>query len=111
MRSSHRYWSGLLSLAAGLVAFPAAADMRCSPHVVTRGLTIPEVLERCGAPVYEAHRIETIAPDVWVAVDEFIYEQGGNKFRRLLRFENGRLDEIEVLAKPIVPLDTIETPY
>jgi len=111
MPSRVRYWSGLVALTAWLAAFPASADMRCAPHVVTRGLTIPEVLERCGAPVYEAHRMETIAPDVWVAVDEFIYEQGGNKFRRLLRFENGRLDEIEVLAKPIVPLESTEAPY
>jgi hypothetical protein len=104
-------WPVLVALMAGPVAMPALADMRCAPHVVTRGLTIPEVLERCGAPVYEAHRMETIAPDVWVAVDEFIYEQGGNKFRRLLRFENGRLDEIEVLAKPIVPFEGSESPY
>jgi len=111
MHAAIRFRSGLVALLVSLAALPAAADMRCSPHVVTRGLTIPEVLERCGTPVYEAHRMETIAPDVWIAVDEFIYEQGGNKFRRLLRFENGRLDEIEVLAKPIVPLDSVEAPY
>lgn len=79
------------------------ADMRCPPHVVTEGMTLLEVRERCGAPVFEDRRYEEMAPGIWMDVDEWIYEPGSNKFRRLLRFENGRLERIEVLRKPVVP--------
>jgi hypothetical protein len=92
----------LLALLLGY-ALPVQADMRCPPHVVTNGMTLLEVRERCGAPVFEDRRYEEMAPGVWIDVDEWIYEFGGNKFRRLLRFENGRLERIEVLDKPVVP--------
>jgi len=87
----------MILLAASL---PARADMRCAPHVITTGLTLFEVFERCGLPVFEYHRVDEVVPGVWVDVYEMIYEQGGNRFRRLLRFENGRLTEIELLDKP-----------
>jgi hypothetical protein len=86
-------------------ALPASADMRCPPHVVTNGMTLLEVHERCGPPVFQDQRFEELAPGIWLDVDEWIYELGSNKFRRLLRFENGRLERIEVLKKPIVPMD------
>jgi hypothetical protein len=82
----------------------ALADMRCPPHVVTNGMTLLEVRERCGPPVFEDHRYEELAPGIWIDVDEWTYELGANKFRRLLRFENGRLERIEVRKKPVVPL-------
>lgn len=83
---------------------PALADMRCPPHVVTEGMTLLEVRERCGRPVFEDRRYEELVPGIWVDVDEWTYEPGSNQFRRLLRFENGRLERIEVLSKPVVPL-------
>jgi len=86
------------------VALPAHSDMRCAPHLIAIGLTLFEVLERCGPPLFEYHRFDERAPGVWVDVHEWTYEQGGNKFRRLLRFENGRLEEIEMLDKPRVLL-------
>ena len=36
----------------------------------------------------------------FVQVDEWLYDLGSNRFRRLLRFENGRLVDIETRAKP-----------
>ena len=39
-------------------------------------------------------------PYLLVHVDEWTYNLGRNKFRRLLRFENGRLVRIEMRRKP-----------
>ena len=39
-------------------------------------------------------------PGILVYVDEWIYDLGRNKFRRLLTFENGRLVRIETRDKP-----------
>jgi hypothetical protein len=86
---------------AGRGAF--GADLRCAAHVVTTGMTLLEVRERCGAPLVEEHRAEELAPGVWIDVDEWTYEFGANRFRRLLRFENGRLEDIEALRKPVLP--------
>ena len=74
--------------------------MRCEQWVVDKGFTPYEVLERCGEPVYEFSRVDYRYPGYTVHVDEWTYEQGTNQFRRLLRFENGRLVNIELRRKP-----------
>ena len=104
LAAMHYLRRAILCLLATVAVTPAGADMRCAPHLVTRGLTRIEVLERCGPPIFEEHRWEELAPGVWVEVHEWTYEQGGNKFRRLLRFENGRLEWIEVRDKPRIPM-------
>ena len=81
-------------------ALPVAANMRCEFGTVHRGLTPFEVLLRCGGAVFEQTRLEHREPGYYVQVDEWVYQQGTNKFQRLLRFENGRLRRIELLDKP-----------
>ena len=79
---------------------PAAAGLRCDQSLVGRGLTPFEVLERCGAPEFELGFADYRYPGILVHVDEWTYELGHNKFRRLLTFENGRLVRIEMRSKP-----------
>lgn len=86
----------LLWFAAGT----AAAGLRCDTTLIARGMTPPEVVERCGDPEYESAFVEVRQPGVWVYVDEWLYNLGSNRFRRLLTFENGRLVRIETRAKP-----------
>jgi hypothetical protein len=87
---------------------PANAEaLRCGQHLVARGLELYEVLERCGEPVDQRSFVIYRGYDVGyfeagpVQVDELIYEIGGNKFRRKLRFEDGQLRRIETLRKPL----------
>lgn len=78
----------------------AFAGFRCDTNLVRRGMTPFEVVEVCGDPVYEFGFIDFRAPGVFVRVDEWLYELGDNKFRRLLVFENGRLRRVETRDKP-----------
>ena len=68
-----------------------------------------EVSERCGAPLAEYSRLEYLHPQVVVYVDEWVYRFGTNKFQRLLRFENGRLQRIRTLDKPRIPETALDT--
>ncbi|MFW6093554.1 MAG: DUF2845 domain-containing protein [Pseudomonadota bacterium] len=89
-----------VGLALAVSAPQAGAAFRCDTELVERGMTPLEVAERCGSPVYEFGWIDLRGPGSWVRVDEWIYEPGPNRFRRLLTFENGRLVRIEMRAKP-----------
>jgi len=77
-----------------------AASIRCSNTVVSEGLHMFEVSQYCGTPIAEFRRIEYLHPQVFIYVDEWVYQFGTSKFQRLLRFENGRLQSIKVLDKP-----------
>jgi hypothetical protein len=59
-----------------------------------------EVLERCGTPEHELGWMDYRYPGYLVRVDEWLYDLGSNRFRRLLTFENGRLQHIETRDKP-----------
>ena len=83
-----------------VAAPPAEAGFRCDTELVRRGMTFFEVAEICGDPVYEFAFVESRAPGVYIRIDEWLYELGRNKFRRLLVFENGRLRRIETRDKP-----------
>ena len=76
------------------------AAFRCNVSLVDRGLTPLEVLERCGAPDFRSTRPALLAPGILMVVDEWLYEPGPTRFRRLLIFEHGRLARIETRAKP-----------
>jgi len=94
----------LTLLTAGILWGPAAsAEMRCGESLVERGFTPLEVLERCGEPQFEMAWSDYRYPGIWLRVDEWTYNLGSNKFRRLLTFENGRLIRIEVRDKPRLP--------
>jgi hypothetical protein len=81
-------------------AQPAHAELRCASDLVQRGMTTLEVMERCGYPVYEFGWTDYRYPGYLVRVDEWTYDLGENRFRRLLTFENGRLVRIETRRKP-----------
>ncbi len=83
-----------------LAALPAQANLRCDVSLITRGQTLFEVFERCGSPAFEMRFADHRYPGILVYVDEWTYDLGRNKFRRLLTFENGRLVRIETRAKP-----------
>lgn len=93
--------AALLCLCGALAAGEArAGGLRCEDQLVEEGFTFVEVLERCGAPAFETQRPAWLVPGVVVFVDEWTYELGRNRFRRLLTFENGRLVRIETRPKP-----------
>jgi len=98
----------LLGALFGLVtlANPAHAGerLRCDQSLIARGATFVEVLERCGEPAFEFGRAQFRFPGFLVQLDEWTYELGRNKFRRVLHFEDGRLRRIERRAKPIRPI-------
>jgi hypothetical protein len=90
----------VLLIAALPAALPAHASLRCDAELVLRGMTPPEVVERCGLPVYEFGWTDFRYPGLLVRVDEWTYEPGEHRFRRQLIFENGRLTRIETRRKP-----------
>lgn len=85
----------------------AGGSMRCGEDVIQRGYTFFEVVERCGKPDLEYVFDFRYAPGVYARMTEWVYEQGMNKFRRVLTFEEGRLRTIELRPKPEVPLETL----
>ena len=92
-------WLGCLLGA--LLAMPATANsLRCDNTIIREGQHMYDVSAWCGAPLAEFSRVEYLTRDVFVYVDEWVYQFGANRFERLLRFENGRLRRIELLAKP-----------
>ena len=100
-----------LSLTIALLSLPVpagAGTMRCGDNLIQRGFTLFEVLERCGKPDLEYAWDRRYVPGVEANVTEWVYEQGPNRFRRVLRFEEGRLREVELRPKPEVGLDTLE---
>jgi len=99
---------GFLLIGAALLPLTApAATMRCGDDLVERGFTFFEVQERCGAPDLVYAWDQVYVPGVNAHVTEWVYEQGPNKFRRVLTFEEGRLRNIELRPKPEVSLDSL----
>lgn len=100
--SAQRVWIGRLLLLCGLLLTGSAqaASLRCDKAILHEGAHMYEVSELCGEPVAEFRRIEYLHPEVVVYVDEWVYRLGDNKFQRMLRFENGRLESIRTLRKP-----------
>ena len=90
-----------LALTAGAGGAVALDPLRCGEQVVVRGQRPYEVFERCGAPGYELTRVEWRYPGILVQVDEWVYDLGRTRFRRELRFENGRLIDINLRGRPV----------
>lgn len=90
----------LIGTVTWLAASASRAEFRCETDLVDRGMTPFEVAERCGAPAYELGWTDFRYPGYFVRVDEWTYDLGINRFRRLLTFENGRLVRIELRDKP-----------
>lgn len=106
--SKYRLLPALIVIAAlslGTSTAAPAATMRCGDNIVQRGHTFFEVLERCGKPDLEYGWDHRYVPGVEARLTEWVYEQGSNKFRRILRFEEGRLRNIELRPKPELSLE------
>ena len=99
----------MLLLTLSLLSLSAAAgNMRCGDNVIQRGFTFFEVQERCGEPDLEYAWDHRYVPGVEAKVTEWVYEQGTNKFRRVLTFEEGRLRTIELRSKPERSLESLK---
>jgi len=94
-----------LTMGLVLAVIPPAHAFRCGQSVVTEGLRDFEVRERCGEPIQQTTRTEVRGYDVGpidvysVEIQEWIYDTGERKLRRLLRFEDGELKRIETLRR------------
>jgi len=88
---------------------PSAWALRCGSLLVNIGDYKLEVLRKCGEPLFTDSRIEYRAIRLYgsglelervvpVIIDEWTYDFGPNRFVRLLRFENGRLVDVESLG-------------
>jgi len=90
---------------------PAGHALRCGSELVSKGEHQVEVERACGPPLRIDQRItypyrllsgQPFVVDVFeipVLVEEWIYNFGAQRFMKLLRFENGRLVDIETLEK------------
>ena len=86
----------------------AGGNMRCDEHIIERSYTFFEVYERCGKPDLEYAWDHHYVPGVQARKTEWVYEQGRNKFRRVLTFEEGRLRTIELRPKPLERLSATD---
>ncbi len=118
MASLNRRGSLLCMALMGLLAAWPAHALRCNGRLVTLGDHQVEVLDRCGEPIYVGNR--TVYPyevrldgdrvhdsgrlvriaNLPILVEEWVYDLGSSRFRQVLRFRDGRLVEIESIAKP-----------
>jgi Protein of unknown function (DUF2845) len=84
----------------------AAEDvMRCGTTLVSVGMVAPEILAKCGEPA--SKEVEDVpirmrgSPGAKVGVtrvERWTYDFGYGKFKRLLKFEDGKLKSIELLT-------------
>jgi len=84
--------------------------MRCGSRIVNEGAFKFEVLTKCGEPAFVDERVEYGVTRLYpprhnlsldygepLVIEEWTYDFGPRKFKRLLRFENGILEQIRVL--------------
>lgn len=91
-----------LTLAALLLAAPAAHAFRCGGALVDRGDSKAEVLIKCGSPDWRTQWSEDFINDpggasalrVSSEKERWLYNLGPKRFMRILLFENGRLSEL-----------------
>jgi hypothetical protein len=95
----------LVSIATGGYGYDQAhpSVKPCDGDEITPGLTQFEILQRCGDPAFKDSRQEERLANsgkqskrlTITRIDEWTYNFGPNKFLRILKFENGRLVDIE----------------
>src|SRR5262245_51047944 len=103
----------LLAIGFSVAAASPAYAFRCGSHLISEGDTRSEVIAHCGEPTEIESRTAVLRrPLVWirgrpynvgeslveVPVDVWVYNLGPNKLMRRLRFEDGKLVEIETLG-------------
>jgi hypothetical protein len=90
----------------------AISTMRCGNNLIELWDDKYTVLEVCGEPEYISYRTKIVGNILHhprrtldlqqfeeVQVEEWVYNFGRNRIKRLLRFENGRLVEISDLQR------------
>jgi hypothetical protein len=109
--SGPKFWTLGALLAVALAATPAHA-FRCGSHLVSEGDTRAEVRAKCGEPADFERRSVWRQPVVWlhgrpyhlsndqieIPVESWVYNLGPNRLMRRVRFEDGRVVEIETLG-------------
>lgn len=110
----------LAGIALGLVSHAARADgMYCGSRLVSRGDSLYQVRSTCGEPDDAQHRVETrtvrtrarvpcartesasgkcsteVERSTDVVIDEWTYDQGRQRFIRVLTFVDGKLWRVE----------------
>jgi hypothetical protein len=96
----------------GVTSSPAGSTMRCGRKLVAIGDYKNDVYAICGNPesidtrtklvgstFHFPHRTIDIHEYEEVQVEEWVYNFGTKRFRKYLRFENGRLVEIRNLGR------------
>lgn len=96
----------------GITSTPAGSTMRCGRKLVAIGDYKNDVYAVCGNPesidtrtklvgstLHYPHRTLDIHEYEEVQVEEWVYNFGYKRFRKYLRFENGRLVEIRNLGR------------
>jgi hypothetical protein len=100
----------ILVLLAVLLPLPVAAlqsdSLRCDRGIVSLNDTMPEVIGKCGPPVFQDRRDQLRSYGDRhgrsyenVTVDEWTYNFGPQEFMYLVTFNNGRVARIESLDK------------
>jgi len=102
----------MLILTAGAMTVAASTDarevFRCNGAIIETGLTIPEVLARCGEP--ESRDVSTVpirARSIYGAsyvvgtatLEYWVYPRRGGQFPAFLTFDQGRLRDIEFIYR------------
>ena len=103
----------ILAVGLSLAAAGPAYAFRCGSHLITEGDTRSEVVAYCGEPTEVESRSAILRrPLVWirgrpynvgesyveVPIDVWLYNLGPSKLMRRLRFEDGKVVEIETLG-------------
>jgi hypothetical protein len=93
----------LLLLASQLLASPAlATDLRCQGDLMTPGVIITKVRQKCGTPLWEdrigeVKRTSRDGAERLLYITQLTYEAGGGYF--VLTFEGGELVGTEFFQK------------
>jgi hypothetical protein len=87
-----------------VVAAQQTGTMRCSNGIVSINDTMPEVVKKCGPPVFQDRRDETRSfgqrhdrTYETITVDSWTYNFGPQEFMYEVTFQNGRVARIESL--------------
>lgn len=83
-----------------LKPLPTLADsFRCGLSIVKTGDSFVEVLDKCGPPLAKVGSVEEVRSGrrtTYIGVEQWIYNTGKRRLRRILVFRNGFLDEVLV---------------
>jgi hypothetical protein len=96
-------FASILSLAVLILLEIAAVAFQCGDRIVSTGDTKAEVIMKCGEPTLKDSREESIIEKIdantkqkkTITIDEWTYNLGPDSFIRILRFENGKLVDIQ----------------